>query len=47
MKEISLDQLIKSLQEARAKGGKTVKYKGTILVPETGNEIIISTEKQM
>jgi hypothetical protein len=46
MKEISLDQLIKSLQDARARGGKTVKYKGTILVPETGNEIIISSDPQ-
>ncbi len=47
MKEISLDQLIKSLQDARARGGKTVRYKGTIMVPETGNEIILTTERQI
>lgn len=47
MKEISLDQLIKSLQNTKDRGGKTVKYDGTLLVPETGNEIILTTKKQM
>lgn len=47
MKEVNLSDLIKWLQESEKKGGKTAKIKGTIMVPETGNEIIISTERQM
>jgi hypothetical protein len=38
--------LITRLQEQMKKGGKNVKISGTVLVPETGNSIIVSTEKQ-
>jgi hypothetical protein len=38
--------LIARLQEQMKKGGKNVKISGTVLVPETGNSIIVSTEKQ-
>lgn len=46
-KVVKIEDLIKALQEAQTRGGKTVKYFGTVYVPETGNEIIISTEPQM
>lgn len=47
MKEVNLSDLIKWLQKSQEKGGKTALIKGTIMVSETGNEIIISTERQM
>ncbi len=45
-KEIKIEDLILALHEAQKRGGKTVKYAGTIYVPETGNEIILTTEPQ-
>ena len=47
MKEIDIDTLIDYLQEERKNGGKTIKYKGTVLCPENFNSIVITTEKQM
>jgi hypothetical protein len=45
-KSLTIEDLIQRLQEEQKKGGKTVKYFGTVYVPETGM-IIISTEPQM
>ncbi len=45
-KTIKIEELIELLQYQLSKGGKTVQYQGTLLVPERGNTIIITTEKQ-
>lgn len=45
-KSISIDNLIKLLQAAQEKGGNTAQLKGTIMIPEIGNFILLSTEKQ-
>lgn len=47
MKEIDIETLIKYLEEEKINGGKTIKYKGTLLCPENFNSIVITTEKQM
>jgi hypothetical protein len=47
MKEISIKKLIKYLKEEKKNGGKTIQFKGTLLCPENGNSIVITTEKQM
>lgn len=46
MKKIEIKALIRSLKNVKKQGGKHVYYEGTLLVKESGNEIILSTEKQ-
>jgi hypothetical protein len=46
-RKIPVNDLINLLMEAKAKGAKTVEIRGTIIAPEAGNLIVISTEKQM
>jgi hypothetical protein len=46
-KTIGLSELIKRLQAEYLKGGETVEYDGTLLIPETGNTIILTTETQI
>ena len=45
-KVLPIDELINRLQEAKSRGGKTVEFNGTILVPENGNTVILTTEPQ-
>ncbi|EOZ96150.1 hypothetical protein A33Q_2743 [Indibacter alkaliphilus LW1] len=47
MKKTKIKSLIKHLKDVKKRGGKFVHYEGTLIVLETGNEIIISTEPQM
>jgi hypothetical protein len=46
-KKKDLGTLINHLLELQKKGGKTVEYKGTVYCPETGNDIILTTEEQI
>jgi uncharacterized UPF0146 family protein len=46
MKKVKIKSLIKTLKDVKMRGGKHVRYEGTLYVKETGNEIILSTEKQ-
>lgn len=45
-KSVSIEDLIKDLQKAQEKGAKTAQVNGTVMVPENGNLILISTERQ-
>lgn len=47
MKELQIWELIELLKEEMNKGASIVQVKGTILIPENGNSILITTEKQM
>ncbi len=47
MKKIKIKTLIKSLKDVKKRGGKFVHYEGTLIVYETGNQIILTTETQM
>lgn len=44
---LSIDDLISKLQAEKQAGGKTVACTGTLLIPELGNKVIISAQKQM
>ena len=44
--QITLDELIKRLQEEKLKGGNTVSINGTLIVKETGNSVILTNEQQ-
>ncbi|MFN3802641.1 hypothetical protein [Belliella pelovolcani] len=46
MKKTKIKSLIKHLKDVKKRGGKFVHYEGTLIVLETGNEIILSTERQ-
>jgi formate dehydrogenase assembly factor FdhD len=45
-KSVSIEDLIKALQKAQDTGAKTAQVNGTVMVPDNGNLILISTEKQ-
>jgi hypothetical protein len=45
MKTISIEELIKILQDEQQKGAQTVEYKGTV-ISDNGNSILLTTEKQ-
>jgi hypothetical protein len=47
MKEVKIEDLIKVLEEQVKKGVTKVHIKGTLVSPQDGNLIILSTEKQM
>jgi hypothetical protein len=47
MKTILIDELILLLETEKQSGGKTIEYSGTLLVPENGNKILVTTEKQI
>jgi|LakMenEpi03Aug12_release.lakeMendotaPanAssembly.Ray.scaffolds.fasta_scaffold1172111_2 hypothetical protein len=47
MKTILIDELILLLETEKQNGGKTIEYSGTLLVPENGNKILVTTEKQI
>lgn len=46
MKELKIKSLIKELKKAKKKGAKSLQFKGTLMVAELGNEVIVSTEPQ-
>ena len=46
MKKIKIKALIKSLKDVKKQGGKFVHYEGTLIIYETGNQIILTTEPQ-
>ncbi|MBY5950116.1 hypothetical protein OU792_16930 [Algoriphagus sp. NF] len=46
MKELKIKDLIKELKKAKKKGAKNLQFKGTLMVSELGNNIIVSTEPQ-
>jgi methionine aminopeptidase len=46
MKKVKIKSLIQSLKDVKKRGGKFVHYEGTLVVLETGNEIILTTEPQ-
>jgi hypothetical protein len=47
MKTILIDELILLLETEKQNGGKTIEYSGTLLIPENGNKILVTTEKQI
>jgi hypothetical protein len=47
MKTILIDELILLLETEKQNGGKTIEYSGTLLVPENGNKILVTNEKQI
>jgi len=47
MKEVKIEDLIKVLEEQVKKGVTKLQIKGTLVSPQDGNLIILSTEKQM
>ncbi len=44
--QITLDELIKRLEEEKRKGGNTVAIDGSLIVKETGNSVVITNKKQ-
>jgi len=44
---ISIELLIQLLKKEQQGGGTTIQFNGTLLCPENGNSIILSSEKQM
>ena len=47
MKTLTIVELIKLLENEIKEGASIVQVDGTILIPENGNKIVITTEKQM
>ncbi|MGY6521459.1 MAG: hypothetical protein ACXIUD_07015 [Mongoliitalea sp.] len=47
MKKVKIKTLIKGLKDVQKRGGQFVHYEGTLIVLETGNEIILTTEPQI
>lgn len=46
MRKVKIKLLIQSLKEVKKRVGKFVHYEGTLIVLETGKEIILTTEPQ-
>lgn len=47
MKTLTIIELIELLENERKNGASIVQLEGTILIPDNGNKIVITTEKQM
>ena len=47
MKTLTIVELIKLLDNEIKEGASIVQLDGTILIPDNGNKIVITTEKQM
>ena len=47
MKTLTIVELIKLLENEIKEGASIVQFDGTILIPDNGNKIVITTEKQM
>lgn len=46
MKTLTIVELIELLENERNNGASIVQVEGTILIPDNGNKIIITTQKQ-
>jgi len=46
MKTLTIVELIELLENERKNGASIVQVEGTILIPDNGNKIIITTQKQ-
>jgi hypothetical protein len=47
MKTLTIVELIELLENERKIGASLVQIGGTILIPDNGNKILVTTEKQM
>jgi hypothetical protein len=47
MKTLTIVELIELLENERKNGASIVQMEGTILIPDNGNKILITTQKQM
>lgn len=47
MIQYTIDELIAMLKLEKEMGVEFILFDGTILVPENGNKIVLTTEKQM
>jgi len=47
MKTLTIVELIKLLENEITNGASIVQLDGTILIPDNGNKIIVTTQKQM
>lgn len=47
MKTLTIVELIELLENEIKEGASIVQVDGTILIPDNGNKIVITTEKQM
>ena len=47
MKTLTIVELIKLLENEIKDGASIVQIGGTIIIPDNGNKILITTEKQM
>lgn len=46
MKTLTIVELIELLENERKNGASIVQVEGTILIPDNGNKIIITTQEQ-
>lgn len=46
MKTLTIVELIELLENEKKNGASIVQVEGTILIPDNGNKIIITTQKQ-
>jgi hypothetical protein len=47
MKTLTIIELIELLENERKNGASIVQMDGTILIPDNGNKILVTTQKQM
>lgn len=47
MKTLTIVELIELLADELRSGATTVKVDGTIFIPDNGNKILVTTQKQM
>lgn len=47
MKKVEIKDLIEFLKYELNRGASYVEFEGTILIPENGNKVLLTTEKQM
>ena len=47
MKTLTIVELIKLLENEIKNGASIVQVDGTILIPDNGNKILVTTQKQM
>jgi hypothetical protein len=47
MKTLTIVELIELLENERKNGASIIQLEGTILIPDNGNKILITTQKQM
>lgn len=47
MIKYTLDELLKMLEAEKKMGVEFILFDGTIIAPENGNKIVLTTEKQM